>query len=118
MKISIIGSRSFNDYDLVEKTITKTLDISLIDTVVSGGAKGADFLGEIFAKNHNLQTMIFLPDWEKHGKKAGFLRNSDIIKNSDHVFAFWDGESKGTYDSITKAKKANKPITIVQYAKE
>ena len=109
MKIAVIGSRNFNDYELVKTTLS-TLNITLL---VSGGAKGADSLGERYATENNIETLIFKPDWEKHGKAAGMIRNTDIINNADTVIAFWDGESKGTKDSITKAEKKNKNIITV-----
>ncbi len=111
MKVGVIGSRGFKDYDLVVKTLSR-IDITLI---VSGGAVGADTLGERYAKENNIETKIFLPDWKKHGKVAGFLRNTDIINESDTIVAFWDGNSKGTADSIGKANKLNKPVIIVNY---
>lgn len=113
MKISIIGSRTFNDYDLLRDIVLSKFNPSDIDVIVSGGAKGADKLGEQFAEEFNKRTNIFLPDWKKYGKSAGFIRNADIIKNSDYVFAFWDGVSKGTLNSINTAKKLNKKIKII-----
>jgi hypothetical protein len=109
MKVAVIGSRNFNDYEKV-KQVLSTKNITLL---VSGGAKGADTLGQKYAEEHDIETKIFLPDWEKYGKKAGFLRNSDIINESELVIAFWDGVSKGTLDSLKKAKKENKNILII-----
>jgi hypothetical protein len=109
MKVAVIGSRNFNDYEKV-KQVLSTKNITLL---VSGGAKGADTLGQKYAEEHDIETKIFLPDWEKYGKKAGFLRNSDIINESELVIAFWDGFSKGTLDSLKKAKKENKNILII-----
>ena len=43
------------------------------------------------------------------------IRNTDIVKNSDIVVAFWDGESKGTLDSIRKAENLNKGLMIIKY---
>jgi hypothetical protein len=110
MKIAVIGSRSFKDYELVKKTLSP-LEITLL---VSGGAKGADSLGERYAKENNIETLIFKPDWEKHGKAAGMIRNTDIINNSETIIAFWDGESRGTKDSITKAEKKGKKVVIIK----
>lgn len=111
MKVAVIGSRTFNDYGLVKETLTK-LDITLL---VSGGAKGADSLGERYAIENNITTLIFKPDWERHGRGAGMVRNTDIVKNSDIVVAFWDGSSKGTLDSIRKVEKLNKGLMIIKY---
>lgn len=117
MKIAIIGSRTFNNYELLRQSLDEfsfeaNVNISLI---VSGGAKGADILGERYAQENNIETMIFLPDWEKHGKSAGFIRNQFIINNADFAIAFWDGESKGTLSSINIAKKQKKGVRVVNF---
>jgi hypothetical protein len=66
-------------------------------------------LGRDFARQHSANYLEFQPDWEKLGKSAGFARNADIVKNSDYVVAFWDGQSKGTRHSLELAQKAGKP---------
>lgn len=111
MKIAIIGSRNFNGYKLVTEVLLPYK--SKISLIVSGGAKGADSLGEKWAIENNIQTLIFPADWDKHGKRAGFIRNEDIIKNCEGVIAFWDGQSKGTGHSISLAHKYNKPVKVV-----
>lgn len=111
MKVAVVGSRGFSDY----KLLSETLDKIKITLIVSGSAKGADTLGEQYAKENNIPTKIFPPDWEKYGKMAGFLRNTDIINEAELVVAFWDNISKGTLDSINKAKKLDKKIIIINY---
>jgi len=111
MKVAVIGSRTFSDYKLVKETLS-TINITLL---VSGGAIGADSLGEQYAKLNGIPAKIFYPDWKKYGKKAGFIRNSDIINESEMVIAFWDGKSKGTLDSIKKAEELNKNILIIKF---
>ena len=112
MKISIVGSRSFNDFDLLEKFILSKINLNNIKEIISGGAKGADTLASQFAKKHNLKLTEFLPEWKKYGKAAGIIRNKEIIQNSNVVFAFWDGKSKGTAHSIDISKKQNKILYI------
>jgi hypothetical protein len=109
MKVAVIGSRSFNDYEEV-KRILSSLDIT---ELISGGAKGADTLGERYAKENGIPTNIFPPDWKKNGRAAGFIRNGEIVANADLIIAFWDGESKGTKDSIDKANKLNKKVVVI-----
>lgn len=111
MKLAIIGSRTFNDYGVLKKEC----DNLIIEEIISGGAKGADSLGEKYAIENNIKFTIFKPDWKKYGKRAGFLRNIDIINSSDSVLAFWDGNSKGTQHSINLAHKHNKPVTIIRF---
>ena len=120
MKIGIVGSRTFNDKLLVVeyihlfKTAYETLFGEKIE-IISGGAKGADSLAERVALIGEIPVKIFKPDWNELGKGAGFARNQQIVDASDMIIAFWDGESKGTKDTIDKAKKAKKPTFIVYF---
>ena len=115
MKLAVVGSRGFNDYELLKSKLDAIHKRKPITLIVSGGAKGADKLSERWAKENNVETLIFIPDWNKFGKKAGFLRNEDIIKNSDAVVAFWDGISKGTQSSINLAEKYKKSCLTVRF---
>lgn len=110
MKVAVIGSRTFKDYDRAKRI----LDLYPITVIVSGGAKGADSIGEKYADERGLKKEIYKPDWDLFGKKAGFLRNTTIIENSDMIFAFWDGKSNGTKDSLDKAQKLKK-TTLIAY---
>ena len=112
MKLAIIGGRDFADYDRMKTCYEQ---IPKITEIVSGGAKGADSMGELIAFDYNLKFTCFKPDWETHGKAAGFIRNRLIIEHADVVLAFWDGQSKGTKNSIDLAEKLNKPICVVDY---
>jgi len=89
MKIAVIGSRSFQDLDLLEKYITEKIDISSIRSIISGGAIGTDQLAEMFAEKYNIPIDIIYPEWDKYGKRAGIIRNIEIVKKSDLIFAFW-----------------------------
>lgn len=114
MKVGIIGSRNFNRVDILIDSLN-LLRLPDNSIIVSGGARGADSMGEQWAKSNSFQTLIFPANWDKYGKRAGFLRNEDIIKNSDIVVAFWDGVSNGTRHSLGLAKKYKKPTFIVYF---
>lgn len=116
-KLAIIGSRGFTDYNLLSSYIKNILNINNISIIISGGAVGADSLGERFADDNNIKKQIFYPEWNKYGKSAGMRRNVDIIKNADLIFAFWDGKSYGTKNSLELAEKYNKKIYLVKYEK-
>lgn len=73
--------------------------------VVSGGARGADTLGEKWARSKNIPVTIYKPDWIKHGKAAGPIRNRDIIERATHVLAFPSRKGKGTQHSLSLAEK-------------
>ena len=111
MKIGIVGSRGFNNY----KLLCEVLSGLNATEIISGGAKGADLLGRMYAQDNKLPLTEFLPNWDLYGRSAGFIRNNDIIKNSDIVIAFWDRKSKGTKSSIDISIKLGKPLRIIDY---
>lgn len=117
MKLAIIGSRGFEDYPLFEKHILNRYYRErtglIFDTVISGGARGVDSMAVRFAKEHKINLIEFLPDWDKHGKAAGPIRNEDIINEATEVCAFWDAVSKGTANSLSIAKRLKKTTTII-----
>jgi hypothetical protein len=114
MKIAVVGSRSFNDYEYLKEKLNDFMFSFMIFycTIVSGGAKGADSLAAKFAKEEGWGLEEYLPDWDKYGKSAGYKRNIEIVNACNKLIAFWDGESKGTKHSIDSAVKQNKPVYI------
>ena len=119
MNIAIVGGRDFSDYTLLKESLLAYISIYRVpDNIVSGGAKGADTLATQFATEMGIPLLVFKPDYQKYGRGATLIRNTQIIKNAEVVFAFWDGESKGTKDSITKAKKLQKELYIISYGEK
>lgn len=117
MNIGIVGGRDFKNYDLLKEKLVDFIGVNdiTVDAIVSGGAKGADTLAKKFAEDIGVQILVFKPEFDKYGRRAALERNTLIIDHSDVVFAFWDGKSKGTFDSITKAKKREKKLFIINY---
>lgn len=118
MKLAIIGSRSFEDYGFAAAHIQQFIaqEKEILTHIVSGGAKGADQFGARFAEQNKVELLLFKPDWKRYGKRAGFIRNTDIVAHADCILAFWDGQSKGTKDSIDKATALNKKVVVVDIA--
>jgi hypothetical protein len=120
MKIIVAGSRDFNDFELLEKSLidiikefglTKKSQI----TIVSGTANGADKLGEKFARKYGINIDQFPADWNKYGKRAGYLRNVQMAEHSDVLVAFWDGKSRGTSHMINIANDKKLKSFVIKY---
>ena len=125
LRIIIAGSRDFNDYELLKKSaieiITKKTMLPDLTRIVSGGARGADTLGERFANEMGLEISRFIPDWDGLGKRAGYVRNAEMAKfaveddNDGMLIAFWDGQSRGTKHMIDLAKRYGLEVHVVNY---
>jgi len=121
MKIAIVGSRDYTDYNnftnKLEDIVGWHFDGTLGEydkelRIISGGARGVDSLAEQWADENDVLCDVIKPEWEKYGKAAGFIRNSKIVEQCDEVIAFWDGVSRGTEDTIKKAVRLGKQVTI------
>lgn len=114
-RIIIAGSRTVPEKD--EKLFSRierllaTISYSDIE-IVSGTCKGADILGENFAKLNGLPIKQFPADWSQ-GKKAGYLRNKQMAEYSTHLIAIWDGQSKGTKNMIDLANEHGLKVRII-----
>jgi len=96
MVLGIVGSRDFSNYSLLKQFVDKFRTNFDVDSIVSGGAIGADSLGAKYANENDLTLIVHPAEWDKYGKSAGYKRNRLIVNDSDTVIAFWDGESHGT----------------------
>lgn len=133
MKVIIAGDRECNDYDALERAIMASG--FKITEVISGGARGADKLGEMWAKAHKIPVKVFAANWDnikakgakvkinswgqKYNANAGFDRNEDMAeyaaKDSDGgglIAMQLSGDTNGTQDMIKRAKKHGLQIYI------
>jgi hypothetical protein len=83
-----------------------------ITEVVCGLARGVDSLGKKWAEKNDIPVKEFPADWDRHGRKAGYLRNVEMVKYADALIAVWDGESKGTQHVITEARKRRLQVYV------
>jgi hypothetical protein len=125
VRLAVIGGRDFEDYELMKSSLLPFKD--KIQLIVSGGCGrdwkrnqpipvvSADMLAERFADEFGIPKLAFDAEWDKYGKRAGFIRNQLIIDNCDAIMAFWDRKSKGTKDSIEKAHLQHKPVKEIYY---
>lgn len=111
-KLIIAGSRDFNDYPLLAATMDRLYPVSP-DAIISGTARGADKLGERYAKEHDIYLIQVPADWDRYGKRAGYLRNEEMADMATHVLLFWDGESKGTKHMRDISKKHNLVVDVI-----
>ncbi len=112
--LAIVGSRHFTDEAVFLRTLAAWIDLfGEPAMIVSGGARGADTLAEAYvASNKHIGLTVFEAEWDKYGKAAGPMRNAYIVAEATHVLAFPDKRSKGTLDTIERAKAAGLNVTI------
>lgn len=110
MKILVTGSRGWTDANAIETALSEYPDDS---EVIHGGAYGADEIAHRAAIDRGMGVQTFPPDWDRHGRAAGPIRNCQMLDTQpDLVLAFWDGTSAGTKQCIAEADKRGIPVRI------
>lgn len=115
-RVIIAGGRYFSDYALLERTMDGLLrNVTEEIVVVCGKARGADTLGEQYAKRRGYRVDYYPADWNAYGSRAGYLRNKQMAENADALVAFWDGQSRGTRMMIELAREHGLKVRIKRY---
>jgi hypothetical protein len=116
LKVIIAGCRTFSDYKLLKQKCDVILSKQSHHVeIVSGTANGADKLGEQYAREKGYPIKQFPADWDKWGKRAGYIRNEEMARYASGLIAFWDGESKGTKHMIDLANRYGLRVVVIKY---
>jgi hypothetical protein len=100
----IAGSRTATKQQ-VKDALAACPFTAAITTVVSGTARGADTFGEEWAAWAKKAVVRYPADWDRYGKRAGYVRNQHMAENAEALLAVWDGASRGTGHMIDLANR-------------
>lgn len=86
------------------------------DLVISGKARGGDTAGELWARHEGIPILGMAADWDKHGRKAGYLRNEDMAEVATHCLILRVGgeSSKGSTHMINIARNKGLPTYVYE----
>ena len=119
IKCIIAGGRDFNNCDVMEDVLKRCFDKAETRgdeiVIVSGCARGADSMGEVFAHEFHHRVEKYPAQWDKYGRSAGYKRNESMAKVATHLVAFWDGKSRGTHHMIDIAVHENLEVRVFDY---
>jgi hypothetical protein len=144
MRVLVCGSRSWTDYSAIERALSQLVEERGRFVVMHGAARGADRLGGgggrppagrraagpprpapppppgaarrpgAPARRRGAEVVEYPADWKRHGRRAGYLRNEQMLAaGPDLVVAFHRDSSRGTAHTISLARKAG--IDVVVY---
>lgn len=113
MRVLICGGRRFSDLKLLFDTLDRMHASRTFSMVINGGARGADAMARVWARNNGIEILTFHPDWAKHGRAAGPIRNQRMIERGrlDLVIAFPGGA--GTADMIARSRAVSLEVMVI-----
>lgn len=126
MKVIIAGSRSVkfrfpehaakdnrHNRDVLGMVSDAVRDSTWFDQcthVLSGMDAGVDTIGVLWGIMSGKIILPFHANWDKLGKKAGPIRNQQMVNQADALVLVWDGKSRGSADVKKKAEKKGIPV--------
>lgn len=113
MRLLVCGGRDFADFRLFKSAIDNVIsEYEWPGVIISGMAPGADTMAADWARDRAITLDSFPADWERYGKRAGPIRNQQMIDEGkpDLVLVFPGG--RGTADMIKRARTAG--INVVE----
>lgn len=120
LRVVVTGGRHFRDVDRAARALDSIHGIigslsanttGKIALLIHGGARGADAIANAWAHHRNVPVAVFAAEWHLHGKRAGILRNIEMLKSTptpDLVLAFPGG--RGTAHCVATARLLGIPV--------
>lgn len=111
MRLLVCGGRTFDDRERLLTAMNAAVhgcDTEIV--VIHGGARGADSLAGVIAREVAVKVLVFPADWERNGLRAGPIRNQQMLDEGkpDVVLAMPGGP--GPADMVRRAKAAGLPV--------
>jgi len=112
-RVLVCGGRDYSDARLLNAVLDAAHEANPIVVLIHGAARGADTLAADWAKQRGVLATAYPADWAHEGRKAGPIRNQQMLNSGKPhlVIAFPGG--KGTLDMITRAEAAGVPVARV-----
>lgn len=103
----ICGGRNFDDRAMFDAVMSDLLNLyGCPSRIIHGAARGADSLAAAWADRMAIDCQPFPADWRAHGKKAGPIRNQQMLdEGKPHAVVAFPG-GRGTADMVRRANAA------------
>lgn len=113
MRVLVCGGRDYTDSVRLQFTLGEIRAERGLTYLIHGGARGADTLAGQWAHGFLIPVRVFPADWERHGKRAGPIRNQQMLDEGkpDLVVAFPGGSGTAV---VRRARKAGVEVIEVE----
>lgn len=125
MRVLVTGSRTWTDPVPIRGALGDLAAVHPTITVVHGGATGADAIAAQWVADRRregctgIQEERHPADWKRHGRRAGILRNIEMVRRgADVCLAFIRDNSRGAMHCARTAAAAGVETWIFRWPAE
>jgi hypothetical protein len=112
VRLLVCGGRDFADKNAVRQAMNAAVGHVKDVVVIHGAARGADRLAGEIAEAAGIPVLNFPADWATHGKRAGFIRNQQMLDEGKPTLVLAMPGGTGTADMIRRSKAAG--LKVIQ----
>lgn len=121
MYVLMAGSRGWVEREVIASDLDWLLTFGEEVRVIEGGARGADTIARQEAERRGLRVLEVRPDWDRHGRSAGYVRNEQMIQvlrtkgtlgHRVGVLAYQVDGSRGTAHTIRTAERFGLDVVV------
>lgn len=115
VRLLVCGGRDYNDFPRVDEEMRRFIaSHGEPSVVIHGAARGADRMAGAWAQASGIAQRAFPADWDRHPRRAGPIRNRQMLREGrpTHVLAFPGGS--GTADMVRIAERAGVTVVTVR----
>jgi len=114
MKTAVIGSKSVTDFQIIKDIINKPINLLewKITEIVIGGVDYCDLGAALWARQNKIPIRIFQPNWKQWGKRAGLMRNIEIVSYADAIIILCEEDVEAFRNLIKMAREQHKKIYL------
>jgi len=116
-RLLICGDRHWSNGDFILKELTRLHQLTPIEVVIEGEAKGADTLARLAAESLQIPVLRFPARWSEYGRAAGPIRNRQMLEDGKPtcVVAFHNNLhlSRGTANMVRLAQTKRIPVIVM-----
>ena len=115
-RVLVCGGRAYNDAKSLNMVLDAAHSANPIVCLIHGAARGADALAADWARQRGILALAYPADWAHEGRRAGPIRNQQMLNSGKpHIVIAFPG-GKGTADMISRAEAAGVPVVRVTAA--
>jgi len=107
LRVLVCGGRDFNNAAMLARAMAALP--SKPSVVIHGAARGADTLAGQWAKEAGVPVEVYPAEWAAHGRKAGALRNAEMLAKGKPDFVLAMPGGSGTAHMVSIARLAGVP---------
>ena len=113
MKVIVCGGREFADQELLFGVLDSIHSTSPITLLIEGGARGADSLANLWARQRKIPFHTEHAKWQKYKRAAGPIRNNAMLMMKPAMVIAFPGDI-GKKNMISQARNLGVEVIDIE----